>query len=209
MKQGWTKERREKFPESWSKVKIMLQSTCWGTKPAWNKGKTKLEFPQLSNSGVKKGNIPFNKGKKLSESHRKNLMGKRESFSLESRKNMSGRVPWNKKYFGEKIYNPWIILYRSPEYKRFRFEMFKRDNFQCVQCESKKTIELDHIKPKSLFPNIAMAEWNVRTLCHECHKKTETYGMNENRRKHLTKLLAIDSNPLKILGTGGYQLNEK
>lgn len=30
---------------------------------AWNKGKTKIEFPQLSRSGVKLGNIPWNKGK--------------------------------------------------------------------------------------------------------------------------------------------------
>ena len=30
----------------------------------WNKGKTKEDYPQLSNSGVKKGNIPWNKGVK-------------------------------------------------------------------------------------------------------------------------------------------------
>ena len=34
-----------------------------GIKP-WVTGKTKKDFPQLSNSGVKKGNIPWNKGKK-------------------------------------------------------------------------------------------------------------------------------------------------
>lgn len=28
----------------------------------WHKGKTKKDFPQLSNSGVKKGNVPWNKG---------------------------------------------------------------------------------------------------------------------------------------------------
>lgn len=33
-------------------------------KKVWNKNKTKDEFPQLSNSGVKVGNIPWNKGKK-------------------------------------------------------------------------------------------------------------------------------------------------
>ncbi len=30
----------------------------------WNKGKTKEEFPQLSNSGVKKGTVSWNTGKK-------------------------------------------------------------------------------------------------------------------------------------------------
>lgn len=31
---------------------------------AWNKGKTKEDYPQLSHSGVKEGNIPWNKDKK-------------------------------------------------------------------------------------------------------------------------------------------------
>ena len=34
------------------------------TRIAWTKGKTKKEFPQLSNSGVKKGTSPWNKNKK-------------------------------------------------------------------------------------------------------------------------------------------------
>ena len=33
-------------------------------KQAWNKGKNKEKYPQLSNSGVKNGNIPWNKGKR-------------------------------------------------------------------------------------------------------------------------------------------------
>ena len=32
--------------------------------PAWSRGKTKKDFPQLSKHGVKKGNIPWNKNKK-------------------------------------------------------------------------------------------------------------------------------------------------
>lgn len=37
------------------------------TNPPWNKGKTKKEYPQLSRSGVKKGNIPWNKGIKYKQ----------------------------------------------------------------------------------------------------------------------------------------------
>jgi len=196
---SWTKENQNKFPESWSKVKIALQKSAEETPIAgWNKGKTKKDFPNLSNSGVKVGNIPFNKGKKLSEIHKENMRGKRKPFSLESRRNMSGRVPWNKKYFGEIIIDPWKLLFSTPEYKRFRFEMFKRDNFKCTICGIHKEIQLDHIKPKSLFPQLVMAEWNVRTLCLECHKKTDTWGMSgkTKKAKFLAKL-EIDENPIE------------
>lgn len=202
MKQGWTKERREKFPESWEKVKNTLQKTCWGTKPAWNKGKTKIDFPQLGHSGVKKGNIPFNKGRKLSEQHRNSLRKKHKPLSIETRNRMKGRVPWNKKYFGENIRNPWKILFSTPEYKRFRVEMFKRDRFMCVNCKSTKTIQLDHIKPKSLFPNLVMAEWNVRTLCLECHKKTETWGMS-GKKKNFFRLSENNKNPIESVSFKG------
>lgn len=39
----------------------------------WNKGKTKNDFPQMSNSGVKKGNKPWNLGKKATIEIRKKL----------------------------------------------------------------------------------------------------------------------------------------
>ncbi len=39
--------------------------------PIWNIGRTKKEFPQLGNSGVKKGNIPWNKNKKYKCPNRK------------------------------------------------------------------------------------------------------------------------------------------
>jgi very-short-patch-repair endonuclease len=59
---------------------------------AWNKGKTKLDFPQLSNTGVKKGNIPWNKGKKCSLKHSGQFkVG--HSFGKRFKK---GHVPWNK-----------------------------------------------------------------------------------------------------------------
>lgn len=50
----------------------------------------------------KKGYKPWNKGKTLSEKHKQALRGKRKPFSLESRKNMSGRVPYNKGLKGYK-----------------------------------------------------------------------------------------------------------
>jgi len=46
---------------------------------SWNKNKTKEEYPQMSNSGVKSGNTPWNKGKK------------------------TGQTPWNKGVSGVQV----------------------------------------------------------------------------------------------------------
>ena len=64
----------------------------------------------------------------------------------------------------------------SSEYKQWRDNVLKRDNYKCVLCGSKKNIEVDHIKPLALFPDLALDINNGRVLCEKCHKKTDTYG---------------------------------
>lgn len=65
---------------------------------------------------------------------------------------------------------------RSTEYKEWREKVLTRDNNSCVLCGSQENIEVDHIKPFALYPSLALEISNGRTLCHKCHKKTDTYG---------------------------------
>ena len=68
---------------------------------------------------------------------------------------------------------------KSLEYKLWRKAVFERDDYTCIWCGKKdKTIQADHIKPFSLFPELRFAIDNGRTLCKECHQKTDTYGKN-------------------------------
>lgn len=67
----------------------------------------------------------------------------------------------------------------SLEYKLWRKSVFERDGYSCVWCKIKgdgKNLNADHIKPFSLFPELRFAIDNGRTLCIDCHKKTDTYG---------------------------------
>ena len=74
----------------------------------------------------------------------------------------------------------------STKYKEWRFKVFKRDNFTCQKCGIKAQgglgrrviLNADHIKPFSLFPKLRFVVHNGRTLCLDCHKKTNTYGIN-------------------------------
>ena len=92
-----------------------------------------------------------------------------------------------------------------PEYAIWRTEVYKRDNYTCCHCGNRSSkgnkiiLNCDHITPLSKIVeeyNIASIEeaisckllWNIengRTLCYDCHLKTETYGFNykHNRRK--------------------------
>jgi len=60
-----------------------------------------------------------------------------------------------------------------------------RDNFTCIWCGIRNEeglgfsvkLNADHIKPFALFPDLRFELSNGRTLCEDCHKKTDTYGL--------------------------------
>lgn len=73
-------------------------------------------------------------------------------------------------------------IQNSKEYKLIRKACFERDNFTCLWCgirsgNGKRIIlNADHIKPFADYPELRFALDNLRTLCIDCHRKTDTYG---------------------------------
>ncbi len=92
-----------------------------------------------------------------------------------------------------------LRIRNSAEYSFWRKQIFERDNYTCQICGRKNKkgdkviIEVDHIYPFSKilddFDITSIEEaiscekiWDIengRTLCRECHKKTETWGINQ------------------------------
>lgn len=79
----------------------------------------------------------------------------------------------------------------SPEYKEWRMAVLERDNFHCTQCGRKRNtmngirLEVDHIQPFLLYPELMFEVNNGRTLCSPCHRKTPTYGNSaEHKAAH-------------------------
>lgn len=67
----------------------------------------------------------------------------------------------------------------TKEYKKWRQDVYERDNYTCVMCFTKgngKNLNADHIKSFKDYPELRTNLANGRTLCVDCHKKTDTYG---------------------------------
>lgn len=72
---------------------------------------------------------------------------------------------------------------RKVEYREWRIAIFERDNYVCQICKVRGgELQADHIKPWAYFPDLRLSIDNGRTLCVECHRKTDTYGVNGRRR---------------------------
>lgn len=72
------------------------------------------------------------------------------------------------------------VIRHSNIYKLWRMAVFERDNYTCIFCGKRGNGELnaDHIKSFALYPELRFDLDNGRTLCEECHRKTETFGWN-------------------------------
>lgn len=93
-----------------------------------------------------------------------------------------GVIPWNK---GTGKASHWERIKKSQKWKDTRKQVFERDNYTCQNCGIRGGIlHPDHIKPKARFPKLVFKLNNIRTLCPECHKKTDTYGYKSSKNKY-------------------------
>jgi len=68
-------------------------------------------------------------------------------------------------------------LMHSLAYKNWRRAVFKRDGYCCTECATTHNLHAHHIKPYRDFVELALEIDNGQTLCLECHKKTDSYGI--------------------------------
>jgi hypothetical protein len=165
---------------------------------------------------IKKGNIPWNKGKHLSQKHRENISQAKKGKSHKG-------VPWTKEQWkkqvevhigkhqseetrrkqsealkGEKApnYKGGISpenerIRQSLEYRLWRKAVFARDNFTCQKCGQRGGIlRAHHINNFADFPELRFAINNGITLCQECHTKFHRiYSEYNNTKEQLEEFL--------------------
>lgn len=57
---------------------------------------------------------------------------------------------------------------RSPKWKGVR-KGFLKKNGKCEACGTRSSLEVHHIFPYHLFPELELEEGNLMTLCDTCH----------------------------------------
>ena len=176
----------------------------------WNKGKElSLENREKISLSLK-GRKVWNKGKKLSDEHKEKLSlahkGKRPwRVGKPLLKNQGEGNPNFGKFgkdhprYKEIKVNPFLKSVRETyKYRQWRSDNFTRDDFACIFC-GKRGCELnvDHYPmrfidiineykidtiEKALACEKLLDINNGRTLCVDCHRKTDTWG-NKLRTK--------------------------
>jgi hypothetical protein len=168
------------------------RKTQTGNIPAWNAGMTKDDHPSISRMGFQAGHDPFNDWSHVNEKLRSDP--ELRARWLESKK---GQVAWNagltKAEYPNGIasgenHGNWMGghggVRDTAAFADFRRSILKRDRWTCQGCGDHNhkgrgeriVLHVDHIVPICVAPDRALDPTNARTLCFECHKRTETYG---------------------------------
>lgn len=76
----------------------------------------------------------------------------------------------------------------TSEYKRWRFDVYARDNFTCQKCGDDKGGNLiaHHIKPYCEYPELRLDINNGITLCNICHDKIHYNPDSIRNKRRLT-----------------------
>lgn len=80
--------------------------------------------------------------------------------------------------------------YQADEFRMLRHMVFLRDGEVCAKCGTKSAknnwLEIDHIKPVSKYPDLAMDIDNLQVLCRNCNRLKSNIDETDYRRKNGT-----------------------
>ena len=67
-------------------------------------------------------------------------------------------------------YARWSAFYDTPQWHVLRKATLRRYGFRCQKCGATNTeLHVDHIRPRSRFPKLAMDPDNLQVLCRACN----------------------------------------
>jgi len=81
----------------------------------------------------------------------------------------------------------YLSFYSSPEWKALRKEVLRLYGKVCMKCSASASdgaaMHVDHIKPRSLFPSLAMDFDNLQVLCADCNVEKSNRDFTDYRRR--------------------------
>jgi len=70
----------------------------------------------------------------------------------------------------------------TKEYKEWRKKVFERDGYKCIKCgyDKGRILQAHHKKSWEDYPELRFDVENGETLCIDCHKKTDSWGVKKD-----------------------------
>ena len=61
-------------------------------------------------------------------------------------------------------------FYKSDKWRRLRYKVIQKYEGRCMACKCRdKPLHVDHIKPRSLHPELELSFNNLQVLCEDCN----------------------------------------
>jgi 5-methylcytosine-specific restriction endonuclease McrA len=158
--------------------------------------RNKLKGYKRKIQSIKKGSDKL-KGRKYSIEHRialsKGWTNQLRKWKSELQSSLKEKNPLYKDGKWKERASQREIDMNTEKYISWRRKIFEGDNYTCQICGIQGLkLQADHIKSYTNFPELRYDIDNGRTLCINCHKKTDNYGGRLNtREKELTKLQGL------------------
>lgn len=77
-------------------------------------------------------------------------------------------------------------FYNSRAWARLRFEAFRAYGRTCMLCGATANLVVDHIRPRSKFPELQLDPDNVQILCNSCNRGKTDINMTDFRQVNLS-----------------------
>lgn len=99
---------------------------------------------------------------------------KREAVPTPPKAPAAANAPKHKSKRKQQVYDEAKAFYSSEKWRAVRFIALKRSKGECCLCGRSNRahgviLHVDHIKPKSRFPKLALDLNNLQVLCEDCN----------------------------------------
>ena len=142
----------------------------------------------------------MNISKKLANKERQRIAALKRKNALLRKSNNELSEEWKaRKLKGIRVESDAFL--QTYEWRKVRMEALKKYGAKCQCCGTTPAhgaiMNVDHIKPRKLFPSLALDINNLQILCHDCNHGKGNWDMTDWRQKNKIDCQQDDSQQQK------------
>lgn len=107
-----------------------------------------------------------------------------------------------------------ISFYERPEWKELRYQALNKYGRRCMSCGDSEeravkeqrvapVLQVDHIKPRSIYPELALVLANLQVLCRPCNQGKSNKHADDLRPIGPVAVLHPIRREIRVMGHGG------